>query len=117
MRSVPRAPRWGACAVVVAIAACAPEVDPLCEDAPTVTWETFGQGLLVEDCQPCHASTAPDRHGAPDEVIFDTHADAIRWRDDILRVATGDTPSMPPALDLGEASRVRLALWLTCYEE
>ena len=36
-----------------------------CADAPVVTYETFGAGFLLENCQSCHASTAPDRKGAP----------------------------------------------------
>lgn len=104
--------------MILLVAACAVEVgeETGCSAEPVVTWESFGEGLLVEHCQGCHASSAVDRHGAPIEVVFDTHEDAILRKEDILRVATSATPSMPPVLSLGDADRERLRVWLSCYE-
>jgi len=90
-------------------------VDPACEDVPVVTWESWGQGFLVEACQGCHASTARDRYGAPASVVFDTEADAYRWKDRILSRAAAETPSMPPAGGVSEAERELLTIWLTCW--
>ena len=87
-----------------------------CAEAPVVTWESFGEALLIEHCQPCHASTAVNRFGAPIEVTFDTHEQAVALSDAILRVATGDEPTMPPAISIGETDRELLRIWLTCYE-
>jgi uncharacterized membrane protein len=87
-----------------------------CAQAPVVTWDNFGQALLNEHCQPCHASAAGNRFGAPIEVVFDTHEDATTFKDAILRVATGDAPTMPPAISIGDTDRELLRVWLTCYE-
>ena len=47
-------------------------VTEFCADAPALTWDTFGQGFLIAQCDGCHASTSPDRHEAPLEVVFDS---------------------------------------------
>lgn len=88
----------------------------LCEDAPVVTWENFGQGFTIENCQSCHASTAPNRYGAPPYVVFDTHNDVKTWRERMLDRATGDAPTMPPGGGVSEEDRALLEIWLTCYE-
>lgn len=102
----------------VLIAGCTPDVDSAdpCADLPVVTYDNFGDALLTGHCQSCHASTSPDRAGAPEEVSFDTHADALVWKDAILRVATGEAPTMPPGLTIGADDRERLRIWLTCWE-
>ena len=93
-----------------------PQDSGACADVPVVTWESFGQALIGEHCQPCHASTAPNRFGAPAEVTFDTHEDVRTFSAAILRAATGDDPTMPPAISIGETDRELLEVWLTCYE-
>ncbi len=101
-----------------------PEVQPdtggFCADAPVLTWNNFGQGLLIEHCQACHAAEATYRDGdnpPPANVFFDTHEDAITWRDRILAVTTGDDPIMPPRGGLSELDRQRIEIWLVCGEE
>ena len=88
-----------------------------CADAPVVTWNSFGEGFLRENCQSCHASTAPDRHDAPEETVFDTLEDALANADRILARATGDDPTMPPEGGVDEDDRARLEIWLTCWRE
>ena len=116
---------------VVALAACEaggpaammPEVlgdgvgdaaDLACDDGPVTTWANFGHGFLLGNCQGCHAARAPDRHGAPVGIAFDTPADVARLRAAILRTSTGEAPSMPPAGGVSASDRARLALWLAC---
>jgi uncharacterized membrane protein len=82
-----------------------------------VTWNNFGQGFLIENCQTCHASTSPNRHDAPEEITFDTEADVSRWKDAILDEATGDDPQMPPEGGVTEDDRYKLEVWLTCFVE
>jgi mono/diheme cytochrome c family protein len=89
----------------------------LCADAPVVTWETFGEGFLRENCQACHASTAVDRGGAPADVTFDTQDDALRWRTRILERAAGAAPTMPPQGGTTDEDRWRLQVWLACGGE
>lgn len=88
-----------------------------CADAPALTWESFGQGFLTQQCQTCHASTAPDRHGAPADVHFDTVDDAWHFSAAILGTAAGDTPTMPPEGGPSADDRQRLEWWLRCGVE
>lgn len=90
--------------------------DP-CDDAPVVTWDNYGQAILTEHCQSCHASTTNDRYGAPEAVIFDTHEDALMFKARILAVTDPDARTMPPAVALEEIDYERLRIWLTCWEE
>lgn len=85
-----------------------------CGTAPTVTWDTWGAGFVTESCQSCHASTSPDRNGAPDGVVFDTEEDVAARASLILAVATGDAPTMPPEGGVSEDDRALLEIWLTC---
>jgi len=85
-----------------------------CDRAPIVTWDNFGAGFLVENCQPCHASASLARHDAPEDIAFDTLDDARALRQRILVVATGDEPEMPPAGGVSVADRALLEVWLRC---
>lgn len=96
--------------------AVADTADPFCADVPVVTYNNFGEGFLLANCQSCHASTAPDRHDAPEEVSFDTVDQVWTWAGSILATATGDAPKMPPRGGIDEADRVRLEWWLRCAE-
>lgn len=87
-----------------------------CADAPLQTWETFGRGFLRAHCQGCHASGVDDRRGAPADVVFDAHDDAVRSSTRILARAGGDAPTMPPAGGVPEDDRERLRLWIECFE-
>jgi mono/diheme cytochrome c family protein len=86
-----------------------------CDDVPVVTWETHGRALMIENCQPCHASTAIDRVGAPEGVIFDSESDALSLSDSILRVIDVEDPTMPPSRNLSELDRQLIEIWLTCW--
>lgn len=90
------------------------EADAACADAPVLTWDNFGGGFLIENCQACHASPSVERQGAPSDVSFDTEAEAWAWADRILARATGDAPDMPPQGGVSADDRVRLAFWLEC---
>lgn len=80
---------------------------------PTVTWDSFGQGFLITHCQGCHASTSPQRYGAPEGIYFDTHEQAEALQSAIERtVLTAET--MPPAGGLNDEERELLGEWLAC---
>ena len=85
-----------------------------CATAPVVTFESFGSGFVTENCQTCHASTAPDRHDAPAEVTFDDVAHCWEWADRILARASGAAPTMPPMGGTTDDDRYLLEVWLTC---
>jgi uncharacterized membrane protein len=103
-----------ALAAAVAASACGAPEDP-CADQPVVTWETFGEGFLIERCQACHASTAPATYGVPAGVHFDTEDQARARADRILEVATGASPTMPPQGGVSADDRERLRVWLSCW--
>jgi len=85
-----------------------------CADQPQVNWANFGEGFMLGYCQPCHASAAPDRHGAPDTVTFDSEADVVTWAERIrVRVLTADV-SMPPGGGVPAAELELLEVWLDC---
>lgn len=85
-----------------------------CADAPTVTWETWGEGFVTENCQACHASSSPDRNGAPEDVVFDSEADVLDQAVTVLAVAAGEAPTMPPEGGVSDDDRALLEIWLTC---
>jgi uncharacterized membrane protein len=87
------------------------------EEIPILTWDGFAQGFLTTHCQGCHASTSPDRHDAPENVIFDTEEDALAWKDRILVTAGTEPYTMPPAGGPTEEDRERLVAWVTCAED
>ena len=82
--------------------------------ACAVTWDNFGRAFTLQACQPCHASTTPNRFGAPESVAFDTEEDAIAWAPRILARSTGDDPDMPPSGGVSEQDRQLLEDWITC---
>lgn len=107
--------------LAVVLAGCsdkeADTADAICLDAPTVTWASHGEALMTQWCQPCHASDAANRHGAPDAITFDTEEQTLALSGLILSVATGDAPTMPPSIDLPEEDVYWLEIWLRCAAE
>jgi uncharacterized membrane protein len=88
--------------------------DSFCADAPVTTWDNFGAGFVTQHCQACHASSAPERNGAPTDVSFDTEDDVWMWADRILTRSAGEAPDMPPQGGVDEDDRYLLEVWLTC---
>jgi uncharacterized membrane protein len=90
------------------------DLPEICVDAPTVTWANFGAGFITQHCQACHASSTPDRHGAPESVLFDTEEQVWALADRILARAVGEAPTMPPQGGVSEDDIYLLEVWLTC---
>lgn len=88
-----------------------------CADAPSVTWETFGEGFVTTHCQGCHASESLDRRDAPDAIIFDEEEDVLALKKAILESAGADEPTMPPSGGTTEEERIRLRIWLRCFAD
>ena len=84
-----------------------------CATALAVTWEGWSQGFFLTHCQGCHASTTPDRRGAPDGVAFDDAAATLAQRERVW-VRTLDVQDMPPAGGLTADDRALLAAYLAC---
>ena len=85
-----------------------------CDTGIRQSWETFGQAFIVSRCQGCHASTAPNRYGAPVEVSFDDEAEVQIWAAQILIRAAGPEADMPPAGGISKEDQTRLKRWLRC---
>lgn len=79
-----------------------------------MAWEDFGAGFMLAECQPCHASGAPDRHDAPADVSFDDEEQVLSWSDRIVDVAGTEPPSMPPDGGTTAEDRALLRAWLLC---
>ena len=95
----------------------APEVDTAyCHDAPIATYHSFGAGFFQENCQSCHASTAPNRNGAPESITFDDQTQASAHYALVLATAGSDNPTMPPQGGLTEIDKAMLNYWLRCEE-
>lgn len=102
----------------LALAGCPePEADDelSCDDHPVVTWQSFGQQFLSDNCQGCHASSSPDRQGAPESVTFDTESQVQEHAARMLFAATGEGPYMPPDGGPTPQERLQLQVWLTCH--
>ena len=87
-----------------------------CAGEILLTWNSHGQAIITEYCQPCHASGSTQRNGAPEEVTFDDYEETIAWRSRILATATGDSPTMPPNMGMTPVDQENLWIWLTCGE-
>ena len=95
----------------------APETDTgFCSDAPVATYHSFGAGFLQEHCQSCHASSAPNRNGAPEGIRFDDESLASAHYAQILSTAGSDSPTMPPQGGITEGDKAMLNYWLLCEE-
>jgi mono/diheme cytochrome c family protein len=69
--------------------------DTACGGAPDVSWQGWGRGFMATYCDGCHAADTSDRHGAPEDVNFDT-LDQLRAQAERVRVRTLENQDMPP---------------------
>jgi uncharacterized membrane protein len=92
------------------------EVD-FCADKPVLTYDNFGEGFMTQYCQTCHSSElmGEDRHDAPSSVHFDSEAEVAAQVAQILGVATGPSPIMPPGGGVSDLDREKLEIWLKCH--
>lgn len=103
-------------ALLLLLAGCAEAGDDaaFCADAPLSTWENHGAGYVVENCRACHHPEAADRQGAPVGVDFVTEDAVLARREQVLAVATGASPTMPPGGGTDGDARYRFEVWLRC---
>jgi hypothetical protein len=87
-----------------------------CEDAPEVTWTSWGDGFFASYCRSCHSVDSPNRFGAPAGVDFDTEAQVGDWLDRI-RARTLEEGTMPVGGGVLEADLLLLGWLLDCYFE
>ena len=84
-----------------------------CEDAAEVTWDNWGQSFFRTWCAGCHAADAPDRHGAPQALIFDSEGQVSehRW---LIRDSVLQSGRMPLGGGLPQAEAEILDIYLLC---
>jgi len=87
-----------------------------CPAGTNLSYENFGLQFLRRYCSGCHSLnlTGVDRHGAPESVNFDSAADAITLRIEMLRYAGSDDASMPPGVTILKDERALFREWLNC---
>lgn len=104
--------------LLLLMAACAggePDTGFDCASAPEVTWDGFGQGFFLTYCGACHAASTPDRHGAPEDQVFDTWAQVRAREEDIRRTVLIDG-SMPMGGGVYPDDLTDLEVLLTCSD-
>lgn len=85
-----------------------------CADTgPHPTWDDDVQGIFRTYCNACHAADAPDRHGAPADVTFDTPQQALSWASRVRQRTLVDQ-TMPIGGGVPAEDRHLLAVWLDC---
>ena len=84
-----------------------------CSAAPEVTWEGWAQGFFRTYCASCHSASAPDRHGAPEDLNFDTLAE-VQAQAAAIRGSVLEQGSMPVGGGVTEEARTLLEVFLRC---
>lgn len=87
--------------------------DTACADTPSLTWDNFGEGFMIQHCQSCHASESPSRQGAPESVTFDTEEETLEQADRI-RARVLESVDMPPQGGVTDDDLQKLEWWLDC---
>lgn len=87
--------------------------DTGCAHEHVITWENGGESFFRSYCVSCHSSEAPDRHGAPEYLNYDTLDGVREARRNIRQAALWDQV-MPPGYPLDEEQREILASFLDC---
>lgn len=87
--------------------------DEDCNQAPTVTWNNWAQAMFITHCQGCHASTSPNRYGAPIDIHFDHETAALDLADRIYARVL-EKEDMPPAGGILEEDLYLLDVWIRC---
>lgn len=105
--------------VLLALAACKTETSledyPCPPEGTKLTYESFGQTYLAQNCQNCHGQSGSARKGAPSGYDFGTLDEVHDQKRRIFARAAADNVTMPPGPDdPPEAERTRLAEWLAC---
>ena len=106
-------------AALVLLGGCKAETSidqyPCPEGGTKLTYATFGEDYLAQNCQTCHGQASGDRKGAPSGYDFGTIEQVRQYKDRIFARAAADNVTMPPGPDDPPASeRYELAEWLAC---
>lgn len=88
----------------------------VCPPGSPLTWQSFGQGFLLDHCVGCHSSQLAEgqRAQATLGVDFDTQPGAQQWLQRIYARSADANDTMPPAGGVTEQQRQLLGDWLAC---
>lgn len=84
-----------------------------CDNAPL--YQDWLKGFLQGKCQACHASTSPNRYGAPEDIYFDTEDAAIFYLEQI-EDSVLLSERMPPSGGVSEEEKQLLQHWIDCNQ-
>jgi len=84
-----------------------------CDVPDGLNWESWGRSFFRTWCGGCHAANAPNRHGAPESMVFDTEAQVVAHQD-MIRLSVLEAGSMPLGGGLPQAEAEVLDLYLRC---
>ena len=101
-----------ACAPEAVSAAAAEGGSDTCAST-AFTWDSWGAGFFASYCRTCHASTTPERYGAPEGVDFDTLED-VRALAGAISITALEEESMPVGGGVPTEELVRLDQFLDC---
>ncbi len=106
-------------ALVALLSACKAETSisdyPCPKEGTKLTYASFGEPYLAQNCQICHGQAADERKGAPPGFDFGTIEQVRQHEDRIFARAAADNVTMPPGPDdPPSAQRYQLAEWLAC---
>ena len=87
-----------------------------CPSDSYLTWESFGEGFMLDHCTGCHSALLEEgqRAGAPLGVDFNTQALVQDQLDRIYARSADDNTTMPPTDTVDTWERAALGEWLAC---
>jgi hypothetical protein len=88
---------------------------PCPPDGTELTYQNFGQGFFIANCNRCHSAEVGDRQGAPEGYAFESLDQVRKHKARIFARAAGPNDSMPIGPDdPPREERDKLAEWLAC---
>lgn len=84
-----------------------------CDLPDGLNWDNWGRSFFRTWCAGCHGADAPNRHGAPESLVFDTEAQVVE-HGALIRISVLDSASMPLGGGLPEEDAEMLDLYLRC---
>ncbi len=87
-----------------------------CPPDSAVTWQSFGQGFLLDHCVGCHSDLLEEdyRMGAPLDADFNTQQQTQDWLVRLYERAADENTTMPPVDSVSAEQRYLFGEWLAC---
>jgi len=88
-----------------------------CPEGTLLTYENFGEAMMLEYCSTCHSRSRyeDERAGAPIAIQLDSAQDMATWRTRMIETLKVDAElPMPPSEHIVAADKQMLLEWLEC---